>query len=451
MEKYFFMIKRILFLVFLAPFLLHSQYSIQGKIDQGENFSWVLLYKIKDGKQIYIDNADVDNSNFEFTISENEDPGIYRVFYQIEDQLYIEFIYNKENIDFIFNPNHPIESLKFNHSDENILYQDYFKSIGSEQKYLDSLQVEFFSSNDKKLNKKITKSYQNKLREIKGIQEDFEKQSEGKLAYYFIKASKQFNVENPIKVPVDYLNEVKKYFFDAFDLNDSILNKSTFINDKIVDYIFYLNQSNDREALNEMQKNSINISLSKLSNSLLKKNIEESILNRYAEEQNDEMVNFMLDNHYNKLPNYLQDYGFRNHMLSEVKTAVGKKSPDVVWQENGVLKSLYKANDSNIYIIVFFSSGCLHCQKEMPEFYKFIESTSNIKVITIGLEDEKTDWENMVKDYTNFINILDLDKWDSPRVEDFGISAIPNYFILNKDKNIIAKPEDLEELKGYFE
>lgn len=444
------MIKRIFILVFLAPFFLYSQYSIKGKIDQGKNFSWVLLYKIKDGKQIYIDNADVKNNEFEFTVSENENSGIFRVFYQVENQLYIEFIYNKENIDFSFNPNYPIESLKFNGSDENILYQQYFKSVSDKQQSLDSLQVVFFNSNDDKLDKKLNKSYSSKLSSLKSTQLDFENQSKGKLSSHFIKADKQFNAENPIKAPTDYLSQVKKHFFDTVDFNDSILKNSTFINDKILDYIFYLNQSNDPIALNEMQKKSINISLNKLDNSVLKKNIEESILTQYAEEQNGEMVNFMLD-HYNKLPNSLRDSAFKNHILSEVKTTLGKKSPNVAWEENGIPKSLYEANDANIYIIVFFSSGCPHCQKEMPEFHKFIQTTSNIKVIAIGLEDEKAPWEQMVKDYSGFVNILDLDKWDSSRVQDFGISSIPNYFILNKDKNIIAKPENLEELMEYFE
>ncbi len=445
------MTQRFFIFVFLAPLFLYSQHSVKGKIDQGENFSWVLLYKIKDGKQIYIDNADVKNNQFEFTISENEIPGIYRVFYQIENQLYIEFIYNKENIDFVFNPNDPVESLKFNSSAENVLYQEYFKQISIKQQILDSLQVSFFNSEDVKLDQEISISYANKLNELNALQFDFENQSKEKLASHIIKASKQFNAENPIKIPTDYLSEIKNHFFDAVDFNDSILINSTFINDKIFDYIFYLNQSNDMMALNEMQKESIDIGLPKLDNSILKKNIEESILNQYAEDQNGEMVNFMLQNHYGKLPHSMQDIAFKNHMLSEVKTAIGKKSPDVIWEENGISKSLYKTNDSNIYIIVFFSSGCPHCQQEMPEFHKFIQSTSNIKVIAIGLEDEKTNWENMIQDYSNFTNILDLDKWDSSRVQDFGISAIPNYFILNKDKNIIAKPEDLEELKGYFE
>ncbi len=61
------------------------------------------------------------------------------------------------------------------------------------------------------------------------------------------------------------------------------------------------------------------------------------------------------------------------------------------------------------------------------------------------------DWEIMVKDYTEFTNILDLKKWDSQKAKDYGVTAIPSYFLLDKNKVIVAKPNDVEELKEMFQ
>ncbi|MCF6297682.1 MAG: TlpA family protein disulfide reductase [Flavobacteriaceae bacterium] len=446
------MCKKHFIILILMPFFLFSQHTIKGRIDQGENFSWVLLYKINDGKQIYVSQADVNDGVFEFNLSEKETPGMYRVLYQIIDQLYVEFIYNKENVNFIFNPENPTESIVFNNSDENTIYQKYYKKITSKQHKLDSLQVAYFNSNDSKLDKKINKYYHSKLKEISTIQFDFEDQTNGKLANHFIKVSKQYNAKNLVKDPKDYLNEVKKHFFDAVDFNNYFILKSTYINNKILDYIFYLNQSVDRNELNRMQKESINISLSKIDpSSVFKKTIVEAIASQYVVEQNSEMVNFTMENHYKKLPNSFQDTAFKQYVLSEVKTAIGKKAPNISWEENGVSKSLYNEKNSNTYIVVFFSSSCPHCQVEIPELHKLIKNISNIKVLAIGLEDEKIGWENMVKDYTKFTNILDLKKWDSKRVEDYGFHSIPSYFILDKEKIIVAKPENIEGLKLFFE
>ena len=88
---------------------------------------------------------------------------------------------------------------------------------------------------------------------------------------------------------------------------------------------------------------------------------------------------------------------------------------------------------------------------EIPEFYTFISGIENIKVVAVGLEDEKQSWEVMTKEYTEFINILDLDKWSSQKVKDYGISSIPTYLVLDAEKKILAKPEDFNELKSMFE
>ena len=71
--------------------------------------------------------------------------------------------------------------------------------------------------------------------------------------------------------------------------------------------------------------------------------------------------------------------------------------------------------------------------------------------MAVGLEDEKESWEAMTNEYTEFINILDLDKWSSQKVKDYGITAIPSYLVLDAEKNILEKPEDFEELKSLFE
>jgi len=88
---------------------------------------------------------------------------------------------------------------------------------------------------------------------------------------------------------------------------------------------------------------------------------------------------------------------------------------------------------------------------EIPDFYTFISGIENIKVVAVGLEDEKESWEAMTDEYTEFINILDLEKWSSQKVQDYGITAIPTYLVLDIDKKILAKPEDFEELKSMFE
>lgn len=446
------MIKHLLFFLFLIPTIAQAQFTIKGNIKPNNNYTWILLYKLEKGKQTFVDNASVVNGEFQFKIDEKQPSGIYRAYYQIENNLYVEFIYNKENVNFTFNPNNPIDTIDFLTSDENTIYQRYYKKISAKQKQLDALQVAYFKEKDSIIGKKLTKNYKNTLTELQNLQSLFEQESQGKLAQHFIKASKQYNSQVPFKNPQDYIANVKIHFFDAIDFNDKVLSNSTFVNDRLTDYVLYLNQANNITSKNILQKNAIDEASQKISTNFeLLKNFEESLLQNYILEENNEMVNFVINNYYNNLPDSFQDAALQYKISAAMKTAIGTEAADFSWEENGVNKNLYGLIGFDYYIVVFFSATCPHCKVEMPEFYTFIKDIENIRVIAVGIEDEKENWEKMTVDFVDFTNILDLDKWNSQKVKDYGITAIPSYFVLDANKNILAKPNDVEELKAMFE
>ncbi len=446
------MIKKLLFFLILIPTLLQAQFTIKGSLKPNNNYTWILLYKLEKGKQTFIDNASVVNGEFQFKIDEKQPVGIYRAYYQIENNLYVEFIYNKENVDFTFNPNNPIDSIDFLTSDENKIYQTYYKKISAKQKQLDALQVNYFKKKDSLIHIKIIPNYKSTRAELQNLQSLFEKESQGKLAQHFIKASKQYNAQVPFKNPQDYIATVKIHFFDAIDFNDKVLSNSTFINDRLTDYVLYLNQADNIASKNILQKKAIEEASLLLNKDFdLLKNFEESLLQNYILEDNNEMVNFVMNNYYNNLPDSFQDAALQYKITAAIKTAIGTEATDFSWEENGVKKNLYSLIGFDYYIVVFFSATCSHCQFEVPEFYNFIKDIENIRVIAIGLEDEKESWEKMTAKFIDFTNILDLDKWDSPKAKNYGITAIPSYFVLDTNKNILAKPNDFEELKAMFE
>ncbi len=218
------------------------------------------------------------------------------------------------------------------------------------------------------------------------------------------------------------------------------------------DYVLYLNQSDNREANNILQMEAIDkVAVWAGEEYVLLEKFEESIIQEYLNMQNTPMVQYVMDGYYTKLPKEVQDLQFRSKVVAAMKTAIGVRAPDFSWEYEGEEKHLYGLVGTDYYIVLFFSSGCPHCQMEVPEFHKFISGIENIKVVTIGLEDEVNSWEAMTENYPEFINVLDLDKWSSPKVKAYGVQAIPSYFVLDSEKRILAKPEDFDELKSLFE
>lgn len=440
------------FIVFVSFCSLQAQFSIKGTIDPDHDYSWILLYKLHNGEQTYVANADVVDGAFRFEIDQNESAGIYRAYYQIENSLYVEFIYNKEDVEFSFDPNDPEVSIYFTESQENTIYQNYYKTIKSSQQKIDSIQVLYFQSTQQDEGIKLEKNYKQFLSDLQVEQEKFEKKTEGLLANHYIKASSQYNAPVPHKDPNDYLNSIKDHFFDAMDITDTVLSHSSFINDRLNDYVFYLNQADHLSAENELQKNAINKAVAWIGNhSELLVSFEEDLLENYLLHENVEMINFVMNNYYNNLPASSQNEELKKQITGTLKTAVGVRAPDFKWEEKGVTNSLYNLSGTDYYVLLFFSSNCPHCQIEIPEFYTFISGIENIKVVAVGLEDEKQSWEAMIDGYEEFINVLDLEKWSSQKVKDYGIQAIPTYLVLDADKNILAKPEDFEDLRSMFE
>jgi thioredoxin-related protein len=72
-------------------------------------------------------------------------------------------------------------------------------------------------------------------------------------------------------------------------------------------------------------------------------------------------------------------------------------------------------------------------------------------VVAVALEDNKTEFEQFAKKLTRWTHILGLKKWENEIAKEYKINATPTYFILDKDKKIMAKPEHFEDVKVYFE
>lgn len=431
---------------------LQAQFGIKGTIDPDHDYSWILLYKMQNGDQTYVANADVVEGQFTFEIDEKEPSGIYRAYYQIENSLYVEFIYNKEDVEFSFDPNNPENSISFAISEENRAYHQYYEDIKLKQQKIDSVQVLYFEASEKEEAARLRKDYKRFLKELKNEQSRYEKNTSALLANHFIKASAQFNAEDPHKKAEDYLNSIKLHFFDAMQLSDSVLSHSTFVNDRLYDYVFYLNQADDQKSENILQKEAIEKAVSWIgSYTDILSSFEEDLIESYLLQENVEMINFVMDNYYTNLPAGNQNEELKKQVVSTLRTAIGVKAPDFRWNEAGKEYTLHTLTGTEYYVVLFFSSNCPHCQIEIPEFYKFISGIENIKVVAVGLEDEKESWEAMTSEYTEFINVLDLDKWSSKKVNDYGITAIPTYLVIDADKKILAKPEDFEELKSMFE
>ena len=126
---------------------------------------------------------------------------------------------------------------------------------------------------------------------------------------------------------------------------------------------------------------------------------------------------------------------------------IGSIAPDFALEENGM--KLSSITDDHI-LLIFWASWCTHCQKEMPEIKTLLDN-SGIKMTTIAvsIDTDSTAWEGFVRTngLTSWIHSSELKGWKGNAPKLYNIYATPTMLLLDKEKRILAKPDDVEQLK----
>ena len=445
------MLKKLLFVIVLISFTAQSQTSVKGTLNPAQNYSWVALYQLKGAKQLYIKNVTITNGEFSIDFPENATKGMYRLMYKQQNGGFVDFIYDNESVTLKFDPKNPSETVEFLTSEENQQYAEYLVKMANWQQELDAYQVSFFNIKEEKERVDLQKSYSNSLNNFNAFQTRFEENTEGKLANNFIKSSKIYYSPSLIQTPQEYLNSIKQHYFDFINFEDQELKNSTFLSEKVTDYVFHLNGSEDAQVQNALYKNALKEVFERVENISLKSEILTTLLYALAQVENTVLIDFVVDNYYNKLPEELKNGTIINEIQEKVKLAIGKTAPEITWEENGVTKKLSELNNAENYMVVFWSTGCSHCLVEIPQLHEFVKDKSDIHVLAFALENDEIWFNKLTVDFTKWTNILGLNKWKNPIVKAYQITSTPTYFILDKDKIIISKPDFFKDVKAFFE
>ena len=439
--------KKIIVFFLLISSLSYSQFNIRGTMSPTENSSWVLLYKIEGTKQIFVKNTQVkkeaEKGFFEFSLPNEAKPGTYRIKYSMKRNGFIDFFFNKEDVIFEFNPKDSNNTVIFKESIENQLYSSFTKKIYKAQFTLDSLQSEYFR-NPSAL---IKEAYKKSLAKVKKVEKDYILNSKGKLVNHFIRASLRYNSPEIFERPLNYINSSIAHFFDDVDFSNKTLNNSTFLFDKISEYVLALNFAVDPVQKEETYKKSCNVAITKAKTTSFKADIINYLISQFSEIKNATLVDHLFANYFNKLPKENQNIRFKNKILTQLRIAIGRVAPEIIWYENDKELRLSSLKDGLNYVLIFYSTGCSHCLREVPEIYEYMKGKTNTKVIAFAMETSDDVWSNYRLKMPGWHHVLGLGKWENPTAKTYQINSTPSYFVLGMDKQIIAIPRSIDDLK----
>ena len=138
---------------------------------------------------------------------------------------------------------------------------------------------------------------------------------------------------------------------------------------------------------------------------------------------------------------------FKNKILSQLRIAIGRDAPDFSWTENGQELRLSTLKDGLNYLLIFYSTECSHCLKEVPEVFEYLKDKTNTKVIAFAMETSENTWLNYQLKMPGWHHVLGLNKWENTIARTYQVNSTPSYFVLGMDKQIISIPKKIADLK----
>ena len=439
--------KRLLFLSLFLPSILLAQHTIKGVFTPAKDYNIALLYKVTPTVSKYIANAEIKkDGSFEIKLDSTAVTGIYRLVYAAPQEDYnFDIIYNgKEDVELTFNSE---TGVKFKKSTENKLLTSYTNSMSLVTQSIGS----YFSKQSKD-----TTALRAIFKTQKETQLSFEKAAKETMALQFIKANKPYI---PVKIEdvKTYSNNLKKHYFDYVDFNNKTLQSSNFLQEKMLNYVFGMSSETEDEVTN--YKKNIEVVGNKMKDApqKVKRILLVDLWQQMVDLNLEPVANYIADTYLMDVAVALNDQELLHSLILYKDTSIGNNAPDfeIEIKENNkrVTKKLSSLNVADTYIILFWSSTCSHCLEEVPKLQTYLKSKkmNSIKVVAVGLEDEPKSWQNVIKNYPEFIHVYGKGKWDNEIGDAYGVTATPTYFILDKNKKFIAKPESLETLKSFFD
>jgi len=427
--------KRILFTLLLVPFLGIAQYDISGTFSPAKNYTFAFLYHATPNGAEYVNRAELDSlGNFKISMNENSKTGIYKIVYAIPpEENNFDIIYSgKEDVQFKFSTD---EGVSFIESSENKLWSSYLNSMEAVNQTISN----FYSKGSKDKD-----AFTSIFSTLKSTQKSYEELAEGKLVSAFVKANKPY-IPKDYEDIATYSKNLKDNFFNHINFNDPFLQSSSLITDRVSGFVFGLSTN----TTNETYQNHVDIVANALFavDAKIKSPYLELIWQEFKRRENHDMANYVSDKYLIDIAKATDNKILEQMLISYKNTSIGAVAPDFKIQDNLKLSEL---KGDKYYVLIFWSSECGHCLKELPKVKEAMATISNTKVVTIGLEKNAAGWTEAIKNYPDFVHGIGLGKWGNPLVQTYAIAATPTYFVLDAKKMIVAKPYDVEGLKQFF-
>ncbi len=459
----------------------------------GQKDTTVHLVRYYGSKLFYADTAQIKAGVVTFD-GKKQSPGMLGIL--LPDQKMFEFIYNNEDVHMETTYPNFMETMKIKKSEENKVFMEYVNFMTGKKKNANEI-----TAKRDKLDKKSAEyqKYNDELNalsaEVEAYQKDLIKNNPSKLVSKIVKMSMDIAVPEPPKNEKGEMidsnfrfNYFRAHYFDNIDFKeDALVNSVIFHNkleyyfsnkmmvphwDTVLHYAYKLcDQLNPKSKMYEYCVSWITSTYGKSKQMGMDK-VYTMMANKYYCSKNAEGKSpafWMTDD---KLKDLCEKIDIQKNLV------MGVVPPNLILRdttdENWV--NMFEDIDAEYTIIYFWESTCGHCKKITPKLQSLYEKKlkdRNIEVYAVGkaIGEDFEKWKKYIHDNNlTFINVALTESLYTAAQKDarqfipryttieslnyqksYDIFATPRVFVLNKNKELIAKQISISQLEDMMD
>lgn len=405
------------------------------------------IYLNQGSTLIPVDSIILGKGTFSFNTSKLK-PGVYS--FVLSQDMFTRFIINNENIEVSTSIEGLTDSLKVQKSEENKVYYAFIHERESFNKKIEAIStlLKIYPAKSKlskalsKEKKKVEIGYNNTIQELIN--------TKGNLL-----ASQIILSEMPVKAPDNLSPEQQRQYlitnwWSSFPFENPYITNTPGISDRLWDYIdlFYVEGISRQEqdtyferAIDEvMNQPSISIEVQEF--------FKKEMIKTFSESSHETLIGYIQKTY---AQNGSQNLDAEFDRIS--KTSIGRIAPNFTIETDTSRIELYKIKSKGIALL-FWSIECSHCRKLLPELkknYKTIKA-DGYEIIAINLDAYRPAWRQDIKtnDY-RWINANIQNPFNDPITTNYNITGTPTIFMLDAEKRITEKPNDIKSILKAFE
>lgn len=410
-------------------------------------------------------------------VTDENGQGIFQANKALSHGVYFVVMPSGANFDFLVGNNqhfklytkqyHVLDSLKVTGDMENaafVRFQQTIAGINKQERMLD-IQKRFYQNNEDSI-QSITKQQNQLSLDRKNLFDSYSDQFEGTVLGALIRAMNPLPIPAEIEAkrtekPAEYFDYLSQHYFDHIDFSEpAIFNAPVHVfHNQLETFCTYFLNARADSILRLYRE--VDALINKASASqAAHKYVVSYLIQRYEHPDvvGMDAVFVHLSRNYlekGKLPwantQVVQEISKRADLMEQSligKEAANLKFPDVF----GEMHALHEG-EGRYTVLWFYETSCDICKHLTPEFKSIYDDMQvlNIDLIAINIDQDKEAWERFLAENNfKFTNVWNPDK-NPDLLYAYGLYKTPRLFVLNADKQIVAKDLRVDVLLDYIE